>query len=186
MNRRLAGVTIAVASLLLLAGCAGLGPPRSDTTATPAPTGADVQVQLSNGGNATHLFTVAVVPDGRFGGVRVEYANGTNRTFPDAESFDDLPRRATDGAVSLVPLGENVTVRRYRLTPGSGVGTSFESVPRNATVVTVISSPARAEPLRSFGASACADVDVTRIDLRVTANGIVEKHTTCADTAVTG
>ena len=182
MNRRVAAA-VAVASLLFLTGCAGLGPPRS--TDTPAPTGADVRVQISNEGNDSHLFTVAVVPDGRFGGVRVEYANGTNRTFPDVGSLSDLPRRATEGAVSLVPLGENVTVRRYRLTPGSGVGTSFEDVPRNSTVVNVVSQPGDAEPLRSFGASTCGDADLTRIDLRVTANGNVEHATACEDATAT-
>lgn len=182
MTRRLAAV--AVASLLLLAGCAGLGPPRSSET--PAPTGADVRVQISNEGNVTHLFTVAVVPDGRFGGVRVEYANGTNRTFPDVRSLDDLPHRATKGAVSLVPLAENATVRTYRLTPGSGVGTTFEDVPRNATVVDAVSRPGGEEPLRSFGASTCGDADLTRIDLRVTPNGNVELSTTCEDATATG
>ena len=182
MTRRLTAV--AVASLFLLAGCAGVGPPRSEDT--PAPSGADVRVNVQNEGTATRLFTVAVVPDGRFEGVRVEYRNGTNRTLPNVQSLADLPHEVRQDAVSIVPLNENATVRTYRLTPGSGVGTSFEDVPRNSTVVTVVSAPGRDEPLRSLGASTCGDADLTRIDLRVTPNGNVEMHTTCEDAATAG
>ena len=179
MNSRLAGVTVAVVSLLLLSGCVGLGAPRSPDT--PAPTGADVQVQISNDGNATHTFTVAVVPDGRFEGVRVKYRNGTTRTLPNVRSLADLPRQATKNAVSVVPLGENVTVRTYQLTPGSGVGTTFADVPRNSTVVSAVARPGAEEPLRSFGASTCGDAALTRVDLRVTPNGVVELSTVCED-----
>ena len=179
MNPRLAGVTVAIASLLLLSGCAGLGAPRSPDT--PAPTGADVQVQISNEGSATHVFTVAVVPDGRFEGVRVEYRNGTTRTLSNVRNLTDLPHQVTKNAVSIVPLGESVTVRTYRLTPGSGVGTTFEDVPRNSTVVNVVSRPGAEEPLQSFGASTCGDAALTRIDLRVTPNGVVELSTVCED-----
>ena len=143
-------------------------------------------MQISNEGNVTHLFTVAVVPDGRFGGVRVEYANGTNRTFSDVRSLDDLPRRAANGAVSIVPLDENATVRTYRLTPGSGVGTAFEDVPRNATLVYVVSAPDAERPLRSVGASTCGDADRARLDLRVAPNGAIDVHTTCEDATDTG
>ena len=180
MNARLAGVAVAVASLIVLSGCAGLGAPRSPDT--PAPTGADVQVQIHNDGDTTHVFTVAVVPDGRFGGARVEYANGTNRTFPNVQSFDDLPHRARKDAVRIVPLNENATVRTYRLTPGSGVGTTFEDAPRNSTVVSVVSRPRAEEPLRSFGASTCGDADLTRVDIRVTPNGNIGLSTVCEDT----
>ena len=179
MNPRLTGVTVAVASLLLLSGCVGLGAPRSPDT--PTPTGADVQVQMSNDGNATHVFTVAVVPDGRFEGVRVEYANGTNRTFPNVQSFDDLPQQAAKDAVRIVPRNQNATVRTYRLTPGSGVGTTFEDVPRNATVVSVVSRPGAEEPLRSFGTSTCGDADLTRVTLQVTPDGSIDLATVCTD-----
>ncbi len=126
------------------------------------------------------------MPGGEFGGARVEYANGTNRTFPDVQSFDHLPHQATKDAVSIVPLAENATVRTYRLTPGSGVGTTFEDVPRNATVVDVVSRPDAEEPLRSFGTSTCVDADLTWVILRVTTNGSIELHTTCGDATATG
>ena len=138
-------------------------------------------MQISNDGNTTHVFTVAVVPDSRFGGVRIEYANGTNRTFPNVQSFEDLPHRAMKDAVRIVPLNENATVRTYRLTPGSGVGASFEDVPRNSTVVSVVSRPGDAEPLRSFGTSTCGDANLTRVDVRVTPNGNIEHSTACED-----
>ena len=138
-----------------------------------------MQVQISNEGNVTHRFTVAVVPDGQFSGVRVEYANGTTRTLPNVRNFADLPHQVTKDAVSIVPLNENATVRTYRLTPGSGVGTTFEDVPRNSTVVNVVSRPGTEEPLQSFGASTCGDAALTRVDLRVTPNGVIELSTVC-------
>ena len=162
---------LAIAVLVVTAGCSA--PPAAEPTT-------DLSVSLSNEHDEPYRVTVAVVPDG-FEAVEVTYANGTTRRV-DATSLDSIPRSALDGAVGFAPVGPGVESRVYDLEPGTGVGDTFPTVPRNATVVDVVGRPTATDPtetLRSFGAANCGGSATVEFSLRIDPDGSLSSSNAC-------
>lgn len=157
------------------AGCTSPG----ESTETAAPQ--SVSVNFSNESGRTIVFTAAVVEDG-LGGVRISYRDDSQTTYEDAETIDDLPADAWDGAVTFTPLSDHQR-RQFRSTDGSGTGIQFDPVGYGATVVTTVADPNRENSMLNVGAGTCGEVDEAHVDVRVDAEGAVHLATTCTDDA---
>lgn len=172
MRRRqyLAALSLATVAA---AGCTAPG----ESTETPPPQ--SVSVNFSNESGRTLVFTAAVVEDG-LGGVRITYRDDSETTYESAQTVDDLPAEAWDGAVTFTPLADHQR-RRFRSTDGSGAGIQFDPVSYGSTVVTTVADPNREDSMLSLGAGTCGEVDEAHVDVRVDAEGMVHLASTCAD-----
>jgi len=171
MQRRqyLAGLGLALA--VPAAGCS------APADSTPTPGGQRLTVSFSNESDRTLVFTAAVVEAG-LGGVRIIYRDDSERTFPDADTVDDVPADAWNGAVTFEPLGPHQR-RQFRSTAGSGLGVEFEPVPFGSTVVTTVAAPNTEQSIRSVGAGTCGEAAAAEVSVQVDAEGRVHLHTTC-------
>lgn len=169
---------IAAASACLtagLAGCSGIG----GGTLTETPTGRTTFVNFQNGSDWTLVFTAVALPEG-LGGVTIEYRDGSERTLENAETVDDVPTEAWDGAVTVFP-GNDVARRRFRSTGGSGTGIEFANTTAGTTVITTVARPAVENSMLSIGAGTCGEVDTSRFEVAVDAAGRVSQQMTCTD-----
>jgi len=158
--------------LVLAAGCVGVPEP-------PASTERDASFSATNDGNETAVVTVSVV-SGQPVGYRVTDAGNVTRTYRNATTVDDLPPRAVATAVSLVPIGEDVRTERYTLRVGEGVGTTFDSVGRNVTLVTVVAYPENPEPMRTIGVGSCGpDATLTAVEILIQQGGLIHESVSC-------
>jgi len=157
-----------------VAGCSGNGTP------TATPTGRTTYVNFQNGSDWTLVFTAVAVPEG-LGGVTIEYRDGSERTI-DAETVDDIPAAAGDGAVTFSPWND-VPRRQFRSTGGSGTGTEFANTTAGTTVVATVTRPAVENSMLALGAGTCGEADTSRFDVAVDADGRVTQQMTCTDEA---
>lgn len=175
MQRRqyLAGLGLSLA--VPTAGCTAPADP------TPTPGRQRLSVSFSNGSGRPLVFTAAVVEAG-LDGVRITYRDGSERTFDDADTIDDVPADAWDGAVTFEPLGEHQR-RQFRSTERSGIGIEFEPVAFGSTVVTTVAAPDAAQSIRSVGAGTCGEAAAGELSVRVDGEGRVHLRTTCGSEA---
>lgn len=167
-------LAVSLVLLVVVAGCAATAPGGTGT-----PTPRDVSVTVTNDGDAPIVATFSVAPD-PVEGFRVTYANDTSVRFADADSVDDLPPRAVAEAVSLVPLGPDVRSRRFDLNPGEGIGTTFEAVPRNATLIGIIADPTEDAPMRTVGIERCGpDASFVRVEYTIRGGGYIDSAVSC-------
>jgi hypothetical protein len=157
-----------------VAGCSGVG----NGTPTATPTGRTTYVNFQNGSDWTLVFTAVAVPEG-LGGVTIEYRDGSERTLA-AETVDDIPSDAWDGAVTFYP-GNDVPRRQFRSTGGSGTGIEFANTTAGTTVVTTVTRPAVENSMRSLGSGTCGEADSSRFEVAVDADGRVSQQMTCTD-----
>lgn len=179
MDRRRFVTAVGLGLSASLAGCSGLG----DGTPTATPTGRTTYVNFQNGSDWTVVFTAVAVPAG-LGGVTIEYRDGSERTFGDAETVDDVPTAAWDGAVTFFP-GNDVPRREFRSTGGSGTGIEFANTTAGTTIITTLARPAVENSMLGLGAGTCGDVDTSRFEVTVDAEGRVSQHVTCTDEGTT-
>lgn len=173
---------LAVSGLSLATALAGCSFSLDGRTPTPPVETQEITVNFTNDADRAIRFTAAVVPSG-LGGVRIRYRDGSERTVDDAAALADVPADAWDGAVTFAPLADDAIVRRFDSTAGSGVGMTFEEVPRGADVVTAVADPAVEDSMLSVTTSTCGDVDVAQVRVDVGDTGSVDVSTTCADDA---
>jgi hypothetical protein len=167
---------IAVAGSVLPVGFAGCS---GDGTPTETPTGRTTHVTFRNGSDWTLVFTAVAVPEG-LGGVTIEYRDGSERTFEDAETVEDVPSRAWDGAVTFYP-GTDAPRRPFRSPGDSGTAFRFENTTAGTTVVTTVTRPAVENSMLALGAGTCGEADTARFEVAVDAGGRVSQRTTCTD-----
>jgi len=175
MNRRRFLTSAGVGLTVGLAGCTDFG----SQTPTETPTGRTTHVNFQNGSDWTLVFTAVAAPGG-LGGVTIEYRDGNERTFDDAETVDDIPTEAWDGAVTFSP-GNDVPRRQFRSTGGSGAGYEFANTTAGTTVVTTVARPEIANSMLSIGAGTCGEAETSRFEVAVDADGRVNQQTTCID-----
>lgn len=172
---RLRSGSLALACLVLLAGC-GLAPPTADDRPR-----TDVRVVVANDHDQPYVVTVGAAPAGHRG-FAVELLNGTVKEYPQASGLNDLPDATVSRAVSIRPIGDTVQTRTYRFdadTSQQFVAT-FENVPRDVAVYFSVASPAGDEPLRSFGSVTCgARAQPVEMAVRIDASGSVTSSSHC-------
>ncbi|GAB7094442.1 hypothetical protein JCM30237_15940 [Halolamina litorea] len=169
---------LSLSGLALTTGLAGCTAPDA---APSTPAEQVVSVTATNDSDRTLVFTVAVVAAG-FGGLRLTEPDGEEKTFPDAETVEDVPNEAWERAVTFTPLGPHQR-QEFRSTSGSGRGIEFDSAAPGSTVVVTIAAPDETPPLRSISAGACGTAARAEIAVRVDAGGVVSHSTTCTDAA---
>lgn len=175
MNRRRLLGALGLSLATGLAGCT-----FSLNAGSPTPERQAVEVTFENGSDRRLVFTTAALPSG-FGGVRIVYRDGTDSTLTGVERLADVPSEAWAGAVTFAPLADDADRRRYDITGGFGVGTTFDELPSGTTVVTTVSDPGRSDSIQSATASTCGDADRESVRVVVDAAGAVSAHTSCVD-----
>jgi hypothetical protein len=157
IDRRVAA-TVAVCCLLVLAGC-GLFQPR------PGPSTMTVEYSVQNDGEDTFELELYLLPTGLSGATVVD-RNGSTDTV-DGTTLPAIERNLTDDAVIVRPRGPDMEQRNHTVEPRSGVGSQFEDVPTNATLVTVLRGPGSPRDIRTWAVSHCGP-GMTRMTERTT------------------
>lgn len=172
MNR-ITIATIALCCTLTLAGCS-LAPSQSPDEETMT-----VEYTIQNEADATFDIELYLLPSG-LSGAEVVTENGTTYTV-DGTDLGAIDRNITGDAVLVRPLGEDMDQRNHALGPGEGVGSQFEAVPDEATLVTVLRGPGRPGDLRSWSASYCGAGTATMTEqTTIYENGSVASSLRCS------
>lgn len=171
MDRRTFLSTAGLGMSTALAGCSQSG------EETPTQTGRTTTVSFQNGSDWTLVFTAVVVPEG-LGGVTIEYRDGSEQTFEDVETLDDIPTAAWDGAITFHP-GNDVPRRQFRSTGGSGTSIEFANTTAGTTVITTVARPTVEDSMRSLGAGTCGDATTARFEIAVDASGQISQQVHC-------
>jgi hypothetical protein len=146
MIDRHVAATVALCRLLTLAGC-GFFQER------PGPSTMTVEYSFQNDGTDTFEVKLSLLPQG-LSGATVADANGTTDTV-DGTSLQAIERNLTEDAVIVRPRGPEMDRRNHTLEPRSGVGSQFEDVPTNSTLVTVLRGPGSPRDIRTWAVSHC-------------------------------
>lgn len=137
-----------------------------------------VAVLLTNNHAAAHEFRLAVIPP-QVDGVVVGYENGSSRVF-DVASISALPRAVLRNATSLSPVGDNTSSRRFTLDSESVIGTTFEGVPKAATVAYFVTKPSEPTQVSGSGLVNCGEtVERTELTITVSKTGEIHAATHC-------
>jgi hypothetical protein len=171
MSRRV----IVIALLVVLAGCSGL-----TDRPTPQSPERELSVSVSNDHDDPYRIRVTVVPP-TVDGLEVTYENGSTRLF-DVSSVDALPQGATRNATAISPTDGDGQSWAATVQPGTGLGTTIERIPANATVVYFV-VPTRTSPqVRGAGVVRCsADTESTHLSLQIRPDGSLHSAVLCTD-----
>lgn len=172
-------LVVSVVLALLFAGC--LTAPADGPAPAPAdpPHDRTASYTVSNEDTRTYAVTLSFAPS--IDGLAVTFSNGSTAQYPDVSSLDELPQSTVSRAVRVVPLGDDVQTFTHRLSPGTGVGNTVSSLPRDAVLVYTIATPGQAEPMRSVGVDTCGTgTTESTHDIRIDSSQSVGVGTTCS------
>lgn len=151
--RTLLGLFVLVAALAI-AGC---------SAPTDQQSGTNVSVSVSNQAPVPYDVAVFVVT-GPIDRVEAVYENGSTREFA-VSTVDALPPRALSNATNVTLRGSTVQTHRYTLAPRSGIGATYQNVPRNASVIHT--TAASDGPLEGWGVSTCGDANTMELTVDI-------------------
>jgi hypothetical protein len=160
--------TVACCLLAVLAGC-------SVAPATDTPTGQTITATISNDSPRSYSVELTALPQG-VDAVMVTTANGSQRTYP---SMSAVPAGISQNVTDLDVTGTDAQTVTHRLPPGTGIGTGFEDVPRNTTLVYALREPGVNGTVRSWGATVCRDTARMSFTFTVDTAGNVSAATAC-------